>query len=56
MDIEDRAEKWARDNWPDSSSEGPYSPQEVREACVEAYLGGPAQTQKDYVQHFLGGR
>jgi len=56
MDIEERAEKWARDNWPDEAYEGPYSLQEVREACAEAYLAGSAQTQADYVAHYGGGR
>jgi len=54
MDIEERAEKWAREHAAenDLSDFGPG----IEEELVKAYLAGSAQTQKDYVAHFLGGQ
>ena len=56
MDIEERAEKWAKTGLDELGfhSEGPYSIQEMKEACIQAYLAGSAQTQKDYIEHFMG--
>lgn len=53
MDIEDRAERWARElaNERDLSDYGPG----IHEELVEAYLAGAGQAQRDYVQHYERG-
>lgn len=49
-DIEERAEKWAREHERDFDSYCLYS-QRIA-ALTAAYLAGSAQTQADYVAHF----
>jgi hypothetical protein len=46
MDIEDRAERWAREHTQanDLSDFGPG----IEEELITAYLAGSAQTQADY--------
>jgi hypothetical protein len=50
MDIEDRAERWAREHEQqnDLSDFGPG----VTEHLIAAYLAGSAQTQADYTKHY----
>jgi hypothetical protein len=45
MDIEERAERWFREEHGDH--EGPF----CREEMLAAYLAGSAQAQKDYTAH-----
>jgi hypothetical protein len=55
MDIEDRAEKWARDHAPtrlNGIDQPPEHHHQLVEIIRDAYLAGSAQTQKDYVAHF----
>lgn len=49
MDIEERAEKWAREHAAthDLSDYGPG----IEEELIAAYLAGSAQTQADYAEH-----
>jgi hypothetical protein len=49
MDIEERAEKWAREY----AREHAYGVVGFSEAdLIAAYLAGSAQTQADYVEHY----
>lgn len=50
MDIEERAERWARKHAQenDLSDYGPG----IEEELIAAYLAGSAQTQRDYVAHY----
>jgi hypothetical protein len=49
MDIEDRAERWAREHAAetDLTDFGPG----IHEELVAAYLAGSAQTQRDYANY-----
>lgn len=48
-DIEERAEKWAREHAKEQDSE---LLSWLEPHLVAAYLAGSAQTQKDYVAHY----
>lgn len=55
MDIEERAEKYARDHVPTRLDGEPLEPRLIRqwaELLRDAYLAGSQQTQADYVSHF----
>lgn len=46
-DIEDRAEKWIEQNFPDAWTS-------AKTALRLAYLAGSAQAQQDYAAHYEG--
>lgn len=50
-DIEERAEKWARDY---GREQGTSTPDFGADDLIAAYLAGSAQTQADYVAHYEG--
>lgn len=49
MDIEERAEKWAKIYLTEDHDDKTHE-----EDLVAAYLAGSQQTQKDYLAHFMG--
>jgi hypothetical protein len=57
MDIEERAERWARDHVPtrlDGATLASNLVIQWTELLRDAYLAGSAQTQRDYVAHYEG--
>lgn len=49
-DIEERAEQWVKANY--TSGFLAHQDEGFRQALIEAYLAGSAQTQRDYADHY----
>jgi hypothetical protein len=53
MDIEERAEKWARE-YAEENGLTTIGGGGIEGVLADAYLAGSAQTQADYCAHFYG--